>query len=283
MKGKVKISAGQIASFITVLLAFHYYLSYEWIYGLLGIYGLQHLAIITIEDLLFTFVNVNFTVIKLASLGFLWIFGIQMAVSKEDYAKMDQKAVKGVGSFWDTLKWGVSYVQVRCKECKNVLILIVIISGLVFISYKFRLWGSLELPETGNLGESYFLIFLVIPIIHVIWPQKRTLTMGLYLLMIFLWSNKFVSRIIMDVKNDTSQSEFKTDLQFRYQGKLVSTSDSIDFIYRSYTYIILRNNLTSEMLLYPNDKIEKITYSKRKLIEDKACLQEGVLTKEIHN
>ena len=90
MNSNKNISLNNIWQLITVILSFHYFLSYRWINGLLEIYGLDHFSIITIQDVMFPFVKLNYTIIGLCSIGFIVIFYFRFILTNETYLKADK-------------------------------------------------------------------------------------------------------------------------------------------------------------------------------------------------
>lgn len=256
-KNSNTFSINNLWTLITIILSFHYYLSYRWISGLLEIYGLNSLSIITIQDIMFSFVNLNYTVIGLCSMGFVILFYIRLTLKNKTYSKADKTFSKNLKKFLNTI--------FTHKSSKNTIFKI--ISALLIIIVGYILFKHyLNIPKNGgSFFISLIILFIVIPITYVIWVKKRAIILGGYIFIIFMWSNKFIDKIIVDTQNNAS--EHKTGVSFIYEGKSIKTNDSLIFILQSYKYLIIKDLKTNKNKLYENENItflETITVEKPK-------------------
>jgi len=249
------ISLNNIWQLITVILSFHYFLSYRWINGLLEIYGLDGFSIITIQDVMFPFAGLNYTIIGLCSIGFIVIFYFKFILTNETYLKADIIFKK---NFKEGAKEIFKHKSIKSTLFKIVAFLIISISTIIL----FR--NYLKIPENGGYYIFWFLVlFILIPVIYVIWVKKRTLILGAFLFLTFLWANQFIDKILIDSKNTTPTTI--TNVSFNYHNKNIKTNDSLVFLYRSYEFLILRDKKTKKNMLFENENVSFLEIQKDKI------------------
>lgn len=248
-----------IIGIISILLSCHYYLSFKWINGFLNLYDIDSLAVIALEDVTFPFGSLNASVIILTSLGFLWIYGWKLASTQADYdnsgrilANNWKEFVQNFKEFWSKLSLAVKF---------SISLGIV---GLI-VGYIFLFKPNLNFPNQ-LLEWFYILIFIAIPLVYILSSKKRNLIMGLYILCMFAWANLFVKVSLDNIAKPRNEKNRKiTEMSFIYDGKPIQTSDTLNFIYHGYKYLIMATP-DSILQLYPTDKIGLIKY-KEKIVE----------------
>ena len=68
-----KLSLSNVLTVISVFIGIHYFLSYRWLHGLLHIWGIESLSIITVDDLLFSFAEINIRILLISMIGFSFV------------------------------------------------------------------------------------------------------------------------------------------------------------------------------------------------------------------
>ena len=244
-KIKNNFSLNNIWILLTILLSFHYYLSYRWINGLLESYDLKDFSIITIQDVMFPFVDLNYTIIGFCSIGFIIVFYIQLVLKNKTYSRADKIFQKNIK---ETFRIIFTHKSLKSSIFKILSALIMIITSFILFKYY------LNIPENGTVFFIWIIVlFIIMPIVYVIWVEKRSIILGFYIFMTFLWSNKFIDKIIVDAKD--IERDYKIEISFKYEGDSITTNDSLVFLYKSYKYIILRDLRTNKNKLFESEKI----------------------------
>ena len=238
-----------LVGLISVLLAFHYYLSYKWWTGIFKIYNLDSLAILTLEDLTYPLGNINLTVFQLSSVGISLIYLIKLIFPIRDFDNSGKNLSKGLkdarGSFKELSN-------------RNKLISIILISLLLF-GYFFIFRESLKFPNT-SFEIFYLLIVIILPGCYILSYRKRPLFAIGFVVCVFIWSSLFVNTSLENTKNRKSSTE--THISFVYNGVEIDSNDSLSFVFSGYKYLIMKDS-SGHHLLFPTKDIGMIRYLKQ--------------------
>ena len=243
-KNNSNLSFENILGVISVIMAAHYFLSYRWFYGMLKIWGIENLSIITMEDLTFSFVHFNITILLLSATGFLWIFLWSFISSnKSDPVKDLKEMLKFLKDYWK-------------ERSKPIKIIIPITTLIIILIYIFIFKPNLKFPN-NSLEVIYFIILTVPPILYIFIKEKRILILGFQILLMFSWANLFLNIVLENVSEKPMLLKNKSILRFEYKNKTITTSDSLEFLFHSKKYIILRDT-NGNIKLYDTKNIDKI-------------------------
>lgn len=240
-----RISIQNIAGLFSVILGTHYFLSFRWFYGMLKIWGIDSLAVISLEDLTFPYAHLNISVISLSSIGFLGIFWWKFASNKESNPPKDLKnAINLLRLFF-----------VKQKSWIKIVGIIILIAILIFT--YFKVFSPLISLPSRDLGFLYLGILLGVPILYVFLPEKRNLIFGLQLLLMFSWANLFINTILKNA--NSNKGKIKSQISFEYKEQRIESSDSLIFLHHGYNYLIMKDS-KGNTILYPSNLVEKIIY-----------------------
>ena len=241
-----KVSIQNIVGLFTIILGTHYFLSFRWFYGMLKIWGVDFFSVISIEDLTFPYAHLNISVLALSSLGFVGILWWDFT-SNNNSNPLDnlKESIKLLKSLFVKQKWWL-----------KVGLIIILISIVSFIYIVFK--PLISLPNR-NLGFSYLLILLGVPLIYILLPQKRNLVIGLQLFLMFSWANLFITTVLNDVRSNPSNT--KIEISFEYKNRRIESSDSLIFLHHGYKYLIMKDTI-GNIELFPSNFVEGIIYKK---------------------
>lgn len=151
-----------LVGLISILLAFHYYLSYKWWTGIFEIYNIDALAILTLEDLTYPLGNINLSVFQLSSVGILFIYLIKLVFPIRDFDNSGEKLNKSIKEVVESFK----------KLSKLNKSLLTILISLLLFGYFFIFRENLRFPNT-SFEVFYLLIVIILPGCYILNYRKR--------------------------------------------------------------------------------------------------------------
>lgn len=233
-----------IVALVTIFISLNFFYSYRLLKGILSHYKLDLSAVLVKEDFMFSFGHLNFTIITLSLLGFVWIYIWQFF---EDINK--EKASKDLdGTLTKILEFTNNHKKI------SLGVIIVISTSLLFYLIWYYFIEGEKFPS--SISVVYFIILCVFPILYNLHINKRKLIMIGYLVTIFLWGNGFISEAVKTYPKEASTSPSdKAELIIEKNGKnLIIPSDSLSLVYHGYKYIILADKKYRHTLI-PTDQI----------------------------
>ncbi len=246
-KTEQKFTIENLAGIISIIIGVHYYLSYKWLYGLLSIWGIETLSIITFEDLTFPFANLNISVILLSTFGFIGILYWNLVSNKKS------KPAKNISEAFMFFKNGFKKKPIWMRWTFVISILILI------ITYFFIFKPQLDYPNK-KLEILYFVILIGIPIIYIfIDNNKRNFVLGFQIFLMFGWANLFVNTILQ--RTTEKKSNIETHIDFKYKNENITTSDSLKLLFHGHKYLIMSKS-NGEIKLYDTKNIDNISINK---------------------
>lgn len=250
-KSNYQINLNSLLALISMLVAYNYFFSFKWLHGFLSLHGLDTFAIITIDDLTFPFALLNLSLFSLSSFGFLWMlwWHITIAYNENEPDVPKQLIESGRAS----IKWisGIS-------KWRKILLGIV---SLLFVVLFFVLFLKEENFPNSKTQWMFLVIFVVTPILYILFFKIRNYILYIHFFLMFVWANVFVNDILKSLKD--SGSDEGIDVEFSYNGHIIKTNDTLDYVYHGYKYMILSDNKNDKKYMYPSEEIGVIGVKKK--------------------
>lgn len=243
---------------IIVLMAFHYFLSYRVLFLYLNHFSLSVQSVISIEDLMFDFGELNFSVVKLILIGLSIVACAKLLLPVIIYEQIDVDTFK-------SFKYLLNNVGIIAKAYFNSGFWVKLLLGIFFISTAvvISLSNFKEINLEPKLLFLLISIYLLLPIAYILFSSKRTIIMGFYLSAVFIASNLIVEELVKEVV--TTPSDYRQIISFQYHGKKVSTNNDIGCVFQGYKTIVLHNTKNKENCIYEKSDITFLSTTKIKL------------------
>lgn len=217
----------------------NYFYSYLFLHKLLEENNVAFAPVITMDDVTFSLGMINFQIIFLSLIGFVFIFFWFLIVDNEDefLKKKGKEITKSLDMF-------------KKKPWFLVFILIMSLCGFVFY---FKI-----IVSSSSMMIYYLIIAIIIPFIYIVFKSKRNLIYWGYIILIIMWGPVFIK----DVFNNIEDSDTRPQIGFKYRGnRYVQTSQSYILIYYGYNYIVMRRKGSKGCDLYPLNDVSDISYA----------------------
>lgn len=231
-----------IVGLITVLIGFHYLLSFMTLSKIFKDLGIGSYALINFDDLTFTFGIVNLYVLCLIFSGVLMMLFIEVIFEKKTLVKFHKKVDKMMANW---------YILSNSERSIAFLFIYALVMGISFVLLP------LVLDDKTLLIVICMLVTLVAFFYFLYFYKKRYYIMGFHVLFMLVWAYLVIQQIDFankDVKNDIPSKY----LSFQYEGKRVQSSDSVGLIYLGYKQIIMKNYKNDSIYFYPTDQVKHI-------------------------
>ncbi len=251
-----------ISLIIPILVAMHWYLSFRWLFVYLKQVNLEMSEVITTNDVLFHFGDLNQSIVFMALSGFIMVIIARFAVSEKTFNKLNKKTIQG---FKRTIKNDIDLFTAIKKRRTKIIILIILYAALfVLIFLLTREILTIELEEVSPWAFIFLILFYIAPIAYIFWVPKRNLIVFVSLLLLLKFANLLIDESVNSAINK-EPSKF-VEMSFIYNGdqKIQTDRDGVWSFYEGYRYIILRNPKNNEIFKY---EPELITNLKRKVID----------------
>ena len=254
---------------IPILTALHFYLSFQWLYKYLKQVNLEMSGVITLQDLLFHFADLNQGVIVIALSGLTFVIITKLIVSKQTYNSLNtrtimrfKKDVKANRDFYRTIK----------KRSGKILYIIIIYGSFTAIS-SIIIYNSFKIIMDGELPSwviLFMLLFIIAPLAYIVYVPKRNTIALVSLLILLKFSNLLIDKIVKD--SFTKKPENFVEMSFIYKGnqKIKTNRDTLWSFYEGYKYIILRNPKTNETFKFEPELVTNIKRKKVNFITSQA-------------
>ena len=241
-----------------LLIAFHYYLSYQVLFKYLDQFDLSRSGIITFEDILFHFGDVSQVIIKMASTGFLMVLIMRLIIPEKTYSALDKFLVPDKKLFVNNF-----FSLIIGKEDKifKIIVISLITLGLSILSYLI-IKASVDINFTPLIA-TFLVLSVLMPLVYLVWASKRYLIFFLTFLITVNFSNLLIDEVIKETSNSYS---YNTIVEFDYENKSYRTDDNLQVIYEGYKYIVVRNESDCSNFLFERNLIANF---KKKLIDFK--------------
>ncbi len=253
---KNKIDA--IGKLIPIIIGIHYFLSYRWLSGLLKIWKIDYLDIITFEDLTFPFAEHNIIIFKFNFLGLILIL---LILSLIHYIKKQKNTIELQILYLKIKRW----VKIN-KKNKFILVLGLIFSTILLIAFICYIWYQLSKKTTHTI--SFFFIILSSITYLFIKNNKYFTFFYIQLFCLLIWSNTLIDKILFEVKNDVIQDKKNISISFTLDNEEINTDNKLKFIFHSNKYLIMQKE-NREIKLFKNKYIKQISINK--LNQTKLC------------
>lgn len=151
MNNNKPFSIETILGLMTIVLGFHYFISFRFLFGYLKLHNLEFLPLISFNDITFSCIEINFKLFKLALIGLIWIF-IWFFIGN------DKWIIKKKSFFFSKIEFFSNKEKFQKRNSQVIIFTIVIGLILVFIYCLFLIF------KLSKFSEVYLiLILLLIP------------------------------------------------------------------------------------------------------------------------
>ncbi len=221
-------------------------------------YGLAVQSVICLEDLMFNFGELNFSVIKLTLIGLSIVATAKLLLPSVVYESLDINTFESLRSF-------VRNAREIYKRYLNSGFWIKLLLGVFFISLATVIAFSShkEIAINSRLLFLLICIYLLLPIAYIIFSSKRLVIMGFYLFSVFIASNLIIEELVKDVIKQPASYNYK--ISFQYHGEKIESREGLSCIFEGCQSIVLHNSITKENQIYATSDITFLSITKTKL------------------
>lgn len=227
-----------ITGAIGIYFSIHYFYSYMWFKKFFALHGLETFAILTFEDVTYSFGEANYQIILISSVGMIWAWLWML---------MDFKFQQGPNPLRD-----ISIKRMSKSSKWGILICLLIGVGLLTWLYVYLI------PKLDSFIIGYIILILGCPIFCSLYHEKKMQIFATFWVFSILWGVKFIDKVILEMKKDTSPST--SQFKFCIDGDQKGTNNGDYLVYHGYKYIILGNSKTKEYQLFPTDQVKDQKY-----------------------
>lgn len=251
-KGKSKTSKigippfSEVLSLLSVILGMHYFFSYKLLYGILEIYGISHLPIITLEDLTFCMAKYHISLFAISQYGLFWILIWIIVFPKFKLKKLTKELRKAPNRIRKNWHKYSHFKKIALSASLSICLLgFLFCAGLLI--YKF----ILTFDKIANTIS--FIIIFITPVMYIFWKKKRVYILFAHLVFVLIWINITTNQALENYRD----TDHKTSsiIQFEYDDKIIQSSDSLQYIFHGSAYIILRNAPKGTMHLFRTEAV----------------------------
>ena len=223
---------------IPIVVASHYYLSYQLLSKMLAQYGLLRSGIITIQDLLFQFADLNQSILLMVSLGFSMVLLVKLIFSAKIYNSFDTIALNNFKDSIRNLK--ELFLNDGARAIKVVLVILTLI-GISIIGYGV-VKASLDKNFTP-LVQIFLVSFFVVPFAYIFFVSKRIEIFIISLFVLLIFSNLLIENALNNQNLERQKGEF-IQISFEYKNRKIVSSDTLFPVYNGYTFSLSMEKLS---------------------------------------
>lgn len=251
-----------LQTIIPVLTGLHIYLSFRWLYKYLEIQNLEFSNVITFEDLLFHFGDLNQSLLLMALQGCSIVFVAKFAFSEHTFANLNTIAINGIK---EAIKTNFEAYKTIKKTWKKITVIILINIALILFFY-FAIYQSFK--EVANLDVKswiflYLLMSIVAPISYVFYVQKRGLILVCSVIIFIFFANKLIDKSITEASSNQPETFIAMSFSYKENQLIKTNKDTLWSYFDGYKYFILQNPKSEEVFLY---EPELVTNIRRKVV-----------------
>ena len=237
---------------IPVVIASHYYLSYQFLSKMLEQYGLLRSGIITLQDLLFQFADLNQSILLMVSLGFSMILLVRLLSSTETYNSFDTIVLN---NFKDSIRNVKAFFLNDGARAIKVVLVILTLIGISIIGYGV-VKASLDKNFTP-LVQIFLVSFFVVPFAYIFFVSKRIEIFIISLFVLLMFSNLLIKNALSNHNLERQKGEF-VQISFEYKNRKIVSSDTLFPVYNGYKYLVMRNPIAEETFLFEKNLMTEI-------------------------
>lgn len=236
MNNSIQTITGSIGIYFSI----HYFYSYMWFKKFFALHGLETFAILTFEDVTYSFGEANYQIIVISSVGMIWawiwmLMDFKIQIGSNPFQNFSIKRMS------KSAKWGI---------------LTCLLIGAGLLTWLYVYW----FPKLDSFIIGFIILILGCPIFCSLYNEKKTQIFATFWVFSIVWGVKFIDQVILETQKNGSQSTSR--FTFCIDGEQKGANKRDYLVYHGYKYIIIGNYITKECQLYPTDQVSNQKYYK---------------------